>query len=60
MNSYYLHCVRLCSVANKKLYVYPLTISFDIIVCSFSVALSRLAARKYARIIQKLGFPVSA
>ena len=28
-------------------------------VCCFSEELSRLAARKYARIIQKLGFPVS-
>jgi len=28
-------------------------------VCIFSEELSRLAARKYARVIQKLGFPVS-
>lgn len=42
-----------------KRYILYITMAASLSFSLFSEELSRLAARKYARIIQKLGFPVS-
>jgi len=51
-----------CTGAKRYICVWGcvLTAYANMYMCIYSEDLSRLAARKYARVIQKLGFPVSA